>query len=261
MGTITKALGLLNHFSESSPELGLMDFKVLTGTDKATVHRHLCELLENGYLEQNDTTRKYRLGASILRLASIREKTFPAKRIVSHWVQKLSAQIGELVHASVIQQLNMSPLCFYDAGVGATRVYFNEADVLPMHATASGQAAIAFGHPELLTKIMKRDLKKFTEYTITSPAKLQSAIEKARSDGYAYVDQAFEHEVCSLAVPFFENDTYAYGTIAIAVPASRMNETNILKFSNALWKTAENISNELGGEIPKNLKNLWHIAA
>jgi IclR family acetate operon transcriptional repressor len=261
MGTITKALSLLNHFSENNPELGLMDFKGLTGTDKATIHRHLIELLENGFLEQNSISRKYRLGASILRLASVREKTFPVKRIVSQRVKKLSSEIGELVHASVIQQLKMSPLCFHDAGTGGIRVYFNEADMLPIHATASGHAAIAFGPPELSKKIIKTELKKFTNFTITSPTELQAAIEKTRKEGYAYSDQAFEQEICSFAVPFFQNDSYAYGTIAIAIPASRLSDANIQKYANALWHTAEIISNELGGKIPDELRKTWQLAA
>ena len=261
MGTITKALNLLTYFSESAPEISLMDFKALTGTDKATIHRHLTELLANGYLEQNKSTRKYRLGASILRLASIREKTFPARRIVSQWVRKLSEETGELVHASVIQQMNMSPLCFHDAGIGGTRVYYNEADILPLHATASGLAAIAFGPSDLLQTISRSGLQKFTDFTITDFEQLQLAVERTRQNGFAYIDQAYEQEVCSLAVPFFENDRFAYGSIAIAMPASRMKDADKAQYVRALWNAAENISRDLGGTIPQNLKNLWLIAA
>ena len=73
MGTITKALELLNLFSRTKPEIGLMEFARLSGRDKATVHRHLTELEENGFVEQHPQTRAYRLGPAILRLTAVRE--------------------------------------------------------------------------------------------------------------------------------------------------------------------------------------------
>ena len=44
MPTIDKALGLLDHFSGTAPEIGLAEFRELSGFDKATVHRYLCLL-------------------------------------------------------------------------------------------------------------------------------------------------------------------------------------------------------------------------
>ena len=56
MGTITKALTLLNLFSANRTEMGLAEIVRLSGRDKATVHRHLVELQENGFLEQHPVT-------------------------------------------------------------------------------------------------------------------------------------------------------------------------------------------------------------
>ena len=261
MGTITKALNLLNYFSENRHELGLMDFRSLTRADKATIHRHLVELQANGYLEQNRMTRKYRLGVAVLRLAAIRERTFPARRIVSQLVERLSREIGELVHASVIQHFEMSPLCFSDFGTGGTRVFFSEAEMLPLHATASGLAALAFGDPALSAFVLGAKKRKYTEFTLTSADELDKHISKTRESGFAFIEQSYEREVSSIAVPFYETDGYAYGTISIAVPTSRMNDTCRIRFARALVSTTKTISNELGGSIPKQLEETWRQAA
>ncbi len=261
MGTITKALNLLNYFSENMPEIGLMEFRNLTGTDKATIHRHLTEMLANGYLEQNRQTRKYRLGAAVLRLASIRERTFPARRIVSQWVERLSRELGELVHASVIQQSGMSPLCYNDFGTGGTRVYFSEAEMLPLHATASGLAALAFGDPSLLKQSLKSGLKKFTDHTISGTEELERQVSQTRENGFAFAEQTYEREVSSIAVPFYENSGFAYGTISVAVPTSRMNAGTRQRFAGALAKASKDISTELGGNLPEQLEQAWYRAA
>ena len=111
MGTITKALELLNEFSPSRAEIGLVEMARLTGRDKATVHRHLTELEANGFLEQNPSTRAYRLGAAVLRLAALREHSFPTRRLLRPLVTELAEEIGELVHASLLQSDGLSPLC------------------------------------------------------------------------------------------------------------------------------------------------------
>ncbi|MEM7288835.1 MAG: IclR family transcriptional regulator C-terminal domain-containing protein, partial [Pseudomonadota bacterium] len=215
MGTITKSLNLLNFFSESVPEIGLIDFKKLTGQDKATIHRHLTELQENGFLEQNPENKKYRLGAAILRLASVRETTFPTEIIVSQRVRSLSEELGELVHASLISATDLSSLCFNDGGVGGTRVYFSEAEILPLHATASGIAALAFGQPHLLENVGNSKPQKYTDATVTDTEAILGLVMDTRERGFAITDQSFEPEVSSMAVPFFENNSFAYGTIAV----------------------------------------------
>lgn len=265
MGKISKALNLLNYFSEIMPEIGLAEFSRLTGQDKATVHRHLAELESNGFLDQNPYTRKYRLGAAVLRLSAVRERTFPARRIVSQWVDELSLQSDELVHASLIQGYGqgygMSSLYFRDTGSGGTRVYFSEADILPLHATASGICALAFGPPNLLQHTASKTLDRFTQHTVTDHNELNAMVEKTRRQGYSFTNQTYEAEICSIAAPFFEDRAIAYGTITIAVPASRMNDDSRMRFVTLLWNAATAISAELGGAIPEDLKQVWNEAA
>ena len=77
MGTVSKALSLLGFFSQQQPEIGLSDMARLSGMNKATVYRMLCELQTNGFVEQAGNGRAYRLGAEVLRLAALREATVP----------------------------------------------------------------------------------------------------------------------------------------------------------------------------------------
>lgn len=260
MGTISKALNLLNIFTETTPELGLGELQNLSGQNKATVHRHLVELLENGFLEQNSRTRKYRLGAAVLRLAAVREMTFPMRRIVEDHVNRLSEKFGELAHAALVQGRVMSPLYFNDAGHRGTRVYFDPAEVLPMHATSSGIAALAFGAPKLLKMMASAKLEQFTDTTIVNSDVLMEHVLEARAIGYAYVNQSYEAEVNSVAVPFYDGQDFASGTISIAVPTSRMNEERKLLFAEALWEAAGAISIDLGGRVPQHIKKI-QIAA
>ncbi|WP_269585954.1 IclR family transcriptional regulator [Roseibium sp. Sym1] len=261
MGTITKALNLLNHFSASRPEIGLTEFRKLSGQDKATVHRHLVELTANGFLEQNPGTKGYRLGPAILRLAAVRERLFPARTLVAPLVEQLAAELGELVHVSLREGNHLSPLYHHDALIHGTRVYFDEAELLPLHATASGLAMLAFGPDQLLADLLKKPLRAWTSHSITDPQVLKDAVEKVREDGIAFVDQGFETHVSSFAAPVFGDRLEAIGTIAVAAPTVRMTEDLKSKIRRDLISTAAEVTDKLGGLVPTDLKRIWHHAA
>ena len=260
MGTITKALKLLNEFTSTRPEIGLSEFKKISNQDKATVYRHLFELQENGFVEQNPNTKNYRLGPAILRLASVRERTFPMHEVVSKWVDDLSRQIGELVHVSLLQGDAMSPLYYADIQIHGTRVYFDQAELLPMHATSSGLVLLAFGSADLLRSALSKPLKNYTDMTITHPDALQEAVAKTRQNGYAFCDQGYEKEVFSIATPIYGKELKIIGTLAVAVPISRQSDEKIAEIVNALKSSSSQISVALGGAIPAEMERIWENA-
>jgi len=261
MGTITKALNLLNHFSASRPEIGLTEFRKLSGQDKATVHRHLVELTANGFLEQNPGTKGYRLGPALLRLAAVRERLFPARTLVAPLVEQLAGELGELVHVSLREGDHLSPLYHHDALIHGTRVYFDEAELLPLHATASGLAMLAYGPEQLLTDLLKSPLKAWTSHSITNPKQLQDTVELVRKDGIAFVDQGFEDHVSSFAAPVFGDRLEAVGTVAVAAPTLRMTDDLKARIRRDLIRTASDVTEKLGGLVPTDLQRIWFHAA
>ena len=185
MGTITKALDLLGLFARERAEIGLGEFVRLTGRDKATVHRHLVELAENGFLEQDPDSRAYRLGPAVLRLAALRETLFPTRKLMQPIVQGLADAVGELAHASLLQGKVMSPLVHADPGVHGVQVYFDIAEMLPLHATSSGISALTFCSDEFRAQILEDPLSKHTDQTVSDPARLRELAQPLVDEGVA----------------------------------------------------------------------------
>ncbi len=261
MGTITKALDLLNLFSCEQPEIALSQFKKTTGQDKATVYRHLSELQANGFLEQNPATKAYRLGPALLRLAAMREQTYPLRKVVAPWVDELSRRLSELVHVSVLQNDHMCPIYHSNLHSHGTRVHIDETEKLPLHATSSGVSMLAFGPDGLMAQTLARPLDAFTPKTITSAGKLEGEVLRTRRRGYSYTDQGFESEVCSLAMPIFDAELRAFGTLAVAVPSSRMNRAMKENIVKELISSSSAVSQALGGAVPLEIEELWKKAA
>lgn len=257
MGTISKSLALLNFFSKEHPEIGLTEFRKLSGQDKATVHRHLSELAEMGFLEQNSDTRAYRLGPAVLRLAAVREALFPTRKAVAPLIEAMSDTLGELVHVALLEGTTMSPVYHYDAIIHGTRVHLDPSEKLPLNATSSGISQLAFGQPELLENTLAQPLERWTDRTITTADRLIEQVEYARSSGIAHVNQGFETDVCSFAAPIFGIGEYSTGALAVAIPVSRHTSGLQKRIEQTLQAGAVAVTEELGGVFPDALARRW----
>lgn len=260
MGTITKALELLNYFSRSRPALGLGDFVRLSGRDKATVHRHLVELLENGFLEQHPENRAYRLGPAILRLTAVREATMPMRSVVAPIVERVAQDLGELVHFSLLQGTQLSPVFHADPGRYGTQVHFDEAEVLPLHATSSGLAVLAFGPPELRAAVLAGPLAPHASGTMTDPADIEAALAVTRACGLGINDRGFDDEVASVAAPVFGHDAAVAGALAVAVPVARMTAAKREAIRAALPDGVAQVTAAIGGHLPPELVRAWQAS-
>jgi DNA-binding IclR family transcriptional regulator len=251
MGTITKALDLLNLFTAHRAEIGLGEFVRLTGRDKATVHRHLTELHENGFLEQHPTSRAYRLGPAILRLAALRETLFPVRRLLQPLVVELSQAMGELVHASLLQGDALSPVAHADPHAHGVQVHFDPAEMLPLHATSSGLAVLAFLPPEVQTRVLSAPLHAHTARTVTNPEVIRAILGGIVATGLAHVESAFDEEVSSIGTPLFGEGDRPLGAMAIAVPKVRADAARLTEMAGALHAMADRASRSLGGRRPQ----------
>lgn len=250
MGTITKALEMLNFFSRARANIGLGEFVKLTGRDKATVHRHLVELEANGFLEQHPVTRAYRLGPAILRLNAVREAGTPFRAVVRPIVTDLAEHVGELSHASLLQGDMLSPVFHHDPRAHGTQVFFDEAEMLPLHATSSGLAVLAFAPATLRDKVLAGKLTGYTDSTPTNPELLNSAVAATRANGFSRLDRAFDEEVSSQGAPLFGPDGAVIGALSVAIPATRATPDKLETIRDALIIAANRITASLGGTGP-----------
>lgn len=261
MGTIGKALALLNHFSRSRTEIRLSEFARLSGRDKATTLRYLSELAESGFLEQDERTRLYRIGPAVLRLAALRERATPARAAALPIVEALSARIGELVHVSLLQGEALSPLVHADARAHGVRVNYDPAEMLPLHATASGLAVLAFAPDALRRRALKGPLPAYTGATVTDAALLAELAEETRRRGHALSDGFFETEVLSLAAPLFDGEGRVTGAVAVAMPRARAEARPHDEILAALHEAATALTAALGGAAPDDVAALWRAAS
>ncbi|MDX8438878.1 IclR family transcriptional regulator [Mesorhizobium australafricanum] len=246
MSTVAKAISLLEMLGSGAPEAALADIAKAAGFDKATTRRLLVSLIAQGLVEQDETTRLYRLGAGLTRLALMREAQFPFLRMAVPMVEALAAETGETVHLSEYSRRGLITVHVVESPK-ANRVSVPPGEVLPMHATASGIAFLAFAEERIRETILAGPMPAFTPFTIGNAATLAEHVAAARARGHSTGSQGFEEGVMSVAAPILGADGFAIGAIAVAAPGVRVNKGDIEHYGASVAMAARDISARLFG--------------
>jgi DNA-binding IclR family transcriptional regulator len=246
VGTVSKALELLNIMAEPNAPAGLTKLALAAGYDKATTRRMLLELSANGFVEQDSETRNYALGPALQFLGRARENSFPLLRTLQPFVRNLAKQTEEMVHASEYGNGVLYSICIEES-TRANRVSLDLGQKLPLHATASGIAFLAKASDAIIEVALRKPLKDFTRKTPTQRDSLLRSIIAARELGYSIGNQTFDEGVHSVAAAFTGPQAKPLGTIAIAMPSIRATPAEVEANGKRVREAALEISNLLTG--------------
>ena len=250
MGTVAKALDLLNVFTRLRPQVGLSEIARLTGQNKATCHRLLTEMESRGLVEQTGMSREYRLGPAVLRLAYLREASVPTRDAAMPVLQALARATGETAHLSHLVGGSLRNLAFAYPAQQAVKVTMEDADTLPFDATASGAAVLAFVSEDEAARLL-----------VVRPGDLHHRIAAARARGWAETHSTFERDVQGLAVPLFNAQATCIGALAVAAAAPRMTPGLHDRIVLALIHAGAEITALWGGQVPPAVETLWRKTA
>lgn len=258
MQTVDKAFTLLKLFSITQPEIGLSELARLAKFDKAATRRFLVALQNHQFIEQNPDTKAYRLGTGFLSFARIREEMFPIQDIVQQSLGRLTQITSETSHGSIISGEVLTSVAIH-LSERSNRVHINASEKLPLNATASGLAYLAFA-PDMPLMMQAANLPSFTDKTITDPGQLMQSISEVKEKGYSVVRGGFEDDVTGIAVPIFSRHGFAMGALAVATPSSRMNDEHTQNICLALLTETAEVTKALGGMIPPRYQHLINVA-
>lgn len=250
MSTIGKALALLDTLSRLDKEAGLTDIARLCALDKATARRFLVELEKHGFVEQDQDTRRYRIGSAPVRLARIREARFPFLRVAIPFIKTLAETSTETVHLSEFAGGQLSTIHVEDSP-RAHRIIVDVGSLLPFHATASGLAFLAFCPQAEIDKALEKPLEKFTDHTVIDPQLVRATLNETAARGFSISGQGLEAGVISAAAPIRMPNGHPIGCVAVAAPLSRTAKATIHEFGAQAAAAANAISEKYyGSERP-----------
>jgi IclR family acetate operon transcriptional repressor len=239
-------MAILKAFDGTRLEMGVTEISQLTDLDKSTVYRLLSALQQGGLIEQHPETAKYHLGFGLVRLAGLALQNIDLPRMARPHLEELAHLSQETVNLSVMTDndnlINIdgiaSPLMVRNVGwVGRE---------MPLHAVSGGKVIMAYLPEDRLNTILERGLSRFTEHTVTEPARLRSELADIRKRGYGAASEELEIGLSAVAAPIWNHERNVVAALSLSGPSFRLPNDRLDQLGKVTKDTADRLSRQMG---------------
>jgi DNA-binding IclR family transcriptional regulator len=218
--SIERAAAILRLLARGSGRLGVGEIAGSLGLAKGTAHGILRTLQGVGFVEQDRATGKYRLGASLLDLASSYLDVNELRSRAGNWADALAARSGEAVRIGAPRQGRVL-VVHHVFRPDDTEQTLDAGALLPLHATALGKVLLAYD-AELAASAQRAGLDSFTRRTITKPAALARALTHVRETGWAAEAEESMPGEAGIAAPIRAPGGLVVGAIGVSGAVERI---------------------------------------
>ena len=249
---VVRALRILKLFSGQQSTLSQQQVVDRTDLNRTTAFRLLSTLVAEGFLNRR-ADGDYQLGPALTALGGLANRRDTLRQIAHPILEKLVADIGERVtlELPMIGPDGAMAMLVIDEIAAAHRVSISEfaGNHLPIYATSTGKAYMAFLSPEKLESILDRPMERFTSKTPVTQAEINKDLAVVRQQKYALVEEELEEGLVAVGAPVFDAQGEVCAAICIAGPTVRMTPERIPNFAQLLTSSATLISQRLGYQV------------
>jgi len=244
LGSVANAARVLKAFTPNEREWGVTDLARRLGIAKSTAHRLLATLTDEGLLEQDPASGRYRLGLIVFDMAAAAQSMDLHEAVLAPMTQ-LRNRTGETVQVAVLDGREVVYVERLDSP-NTLRLFLEVGRRNSAHSTGCGKALLAFLPPEQLDRRLRNwKLNAKTPHTITDATALRRDLAEARRRGYAVNRRESEAGVISVAAPIRDIGGRPIAAISVAGPAERL-EVHERAIAQATVECAAVISRRLG---------------
>jgi DNA-binding IclR family transcriptional regulator len=223
----------------------LSDVMRATGLGRATTHRFLKSLADQGLIEGDPDTGRYFLGMKLLMLSGAASNRFGLARRAAPALQRLAERTGDTIYLSI--RIGEAAICL-DRVEGAFPIRtltLKIGDRRPLGVGAGSMALLAFQPQPEIERIVSQQAGAAAVFGFDQ-ATLLSLAEATRAQGYAFNDGRIIPGMSAIGVPIVGRSGTPVAALSVAAITSRMELPRRSNIVTWLHEEARSIERELG---------------
>lgn len=247
VGSLDKALRVLEAFENDRRDLGITEIAVATGMTKSAAQRFVHSLNRLGLLQRDPETRRYSPGRRLLDLGFLYLRHDSLAELAAPFLIDASERCGERVNLSefdghdivYVFRVPTRMMAYVNSVVGRR---------LPAFCTSGGRVALAaLPEAEARRIVETSDRQPFTPQTLTEVEAVMERIAEARWLGYAFSAGEILIGELAVAAPVLDNRGRPAGAVHISVSANQWSEERVRReLAPLAMETARAISRPRG---------------
>jgi IclR family pca regulon transcriptional regulator len=220
--SVLRLFEVLKAFRRDHPRMTLSEVADHAGLTRASARRFLLTLVHAGYAETDGkrfalTPRLLELGHAVLAGSSVWDIARPV-------LAGLSERLGESCYGAVLDGAEVLYVLHIPSARHLINVDLRVGSRTPAYCTSVGRvllAGLTQAAAERVLAAAKPQAR--TPKTVTAKGRLIEAVEQARRQGWAIVDEELELGLRSLSVPLRGRGGVTVGAINVCGPTSRVS--------------------------------------
>lgn len=248
--SLERGLAVLSAFKPDRPTLGISELARELGLTRSTTHRYVTTLASLSYLEQDSSTRKYRLAPRVLDLGFSMLGSLELREIAAPHLRQLTDSTG---HTSNLAIRDDTDVILIDRVRGRPGRYhhlefsLHVGSRLPSYCSATGKALLAFLPRADLAGLLDRiDLVQRGPRTVTDKKTLLAELEQVRHTGIATNDEELESALRSIAAPVRARSGQVVAAVNVAIPWSPVAISELVsQLGPTIRETAQHIADRM----------------
>ncbi len=226
--------------------LGFADLLEGSGMSRASLHRTLSEMTENGFLVHPTQREEYRLGPFLRSAAALASAVTSVVDIARPHMDALRDECRETVVLAELHGVHVVPVARAD-GLHEMRMNQEVGKRYPAHAGATGKVLLANLPTDERDELLGgAELDQLTSSTVTDRAGLDADLRRIADSVVGVSHGERVPDAVAISAPVFDADGRCVAALTISGVASRYQEDRLDEDSRAVRETAEAISADLG---------------
>lgn len=240
MSSLESAVSILSCFSAETPELAVMEVAVRLGMPKSTVSRLLQTMAGQGLVEQDEMTRRYRVGLLPFRLGQLYHAHVRVVDLVEAELETLVQSTGFTGYIGVLNGADIVILRRRN-GRYPVQMMLDPGYRMAAAATAFGKALLARLTDAHLVQVLPAELVEGRGSARQPVAGLRRELDAARRQHWAVGDTAFPGLVAIGTAVGSADEQQAIG-FSLSFPAAAVDARARSEIADRLVAAAQRIA-------------------
>lgn len=243
VGAVSRLFAVLRSLGDGSGDgERVTQLAQQVGLSQPTTHRLLRSLMDEGMVEQDQRSKRYRLSLEFFALAANAGKAGNLRELARPSLLRLSASLGDSLF--LLARSGFDAICL-DRSEGPYPIRTFTGDIGGRVALGVGQgslAILAFLPEDERETVIHYNLPRLRDFHLYDEVFLRSEVDNVRRLGYAARNTGVLPGMAGLAVPILDRNGRAVAALSVATISDRLNPERMPTVVEMLKREALTIS-------------------
>jgi DNA-binding IclR family transcriptional regulator len=220
----------------------LRDVTAESSLHRATAHRILSALVDEGVLEFNESTRRYRLGVEIFAFGAAMGDRFDIRNLAAPSLQELCEKTRDTAYLGVRSGYDGLCIDIREGNYPIKTLRLHIHDRWPLGIGAFSMPLLAWLPDSEIAEIVSHNAAGLADEKEHTPEILLRRVEETRKRGYAVNYITTYPGMCGVGVPILDQHHRPIASLCVVALIRRMNEARQVLIARAMWAKSKAIA-------------------